>query len=57
MVLGLTHPSFAGMKIKEVIGTWIYEKGKPGVAGKVFTENGAVSNEERKVPISGEKIS
>jgi hypothetical protein len=111
MVLGLALPSFAGIKIKDVIGTWIYEvvsegqiltgkivfeKGNPGVAGRVFTDNGevydlediqikednvlsfslkindqghmvsvtvqkdkfdgTVSNEERKVPISGEKI-
>ena len=110
-VLGLTLSSFAGVKIKDVIGTWIYEvvsegqiltgkivfeKGNPGVAGKVFTDNGevydlediqikednvlsfslkidgqrhmvsvtvqkdkfdgTVSNEERKIPISGEKI-
>jgi hypothetical protein len=111
MVLGLALPSFAGVKIKDVIGTWIYEvvsedqiltgkivfeKGNPGVAGKVFTDggevyvlediqikednvlwftlkidgeehkvsvtvekekfDGTVSNEDQKVPISGEKI-
>ncbi len=111
MILGIALPSFAGIKIKDVIGTWIYEvvsdgqiltgkivfeKGNPGVAGKVFTDdgevyvlddieikednvlsfslkindqgykvsvtvqkdkfNGTVSNEERKAPISGEKI-
>ncbi len=57
VVLGLTLPSFAGIKIKDVIGTWIYEvvsegqifsgkivfiKGNPGVAGEVFTDEGEV---------------
>jgi hypothetical protein len=57
MVLGITLPSFAGIKIKDVIGTWIYEvvsegqilagkiifeKGNPGVAGKVFTGDGVI---------------
>ncbi len=57
MVLGIALPSFAGIKIKDVIGTWIYEvvsdgqiltgkivfeKGNPGVAGKVFTDDGEV---------------
>jgi hypothetical protein len=57
VVLGLTLPSFAGIKIKDVIGTWIYEvvsegqiltgklvfeKGNPGVAGKVYTDGGEV---------------
>jgi ribosomal protein L35AE/L33A len=57
MVLGIALPSFAGVKIKDVIGTWkyevksegqiltgkiVFEKGKPGVVGKVFTNNGEV---------------
>ena len=57
MVLGIALPSFAGIKIKDVIGTWIYEvvsegqilsgkivfeKGNPGVAGKVFTDDGEI---------------
>lgn len=58
MVLGLALPSFAGVKIKDVIGTWNYEvvtsdgqiltgklefeKGNPGVAGKAITAGGEV---------------
>ena len=58
MVLGLAMPSSAGVKIKDVVGTWnyevltsegqiltgkiVFEKGNPGVAGKAFTHEGEV---------------
>lgn len=58
MVLGMALPSIAGIKIKDVVGTWnyevvtsdgqiltgkiVFEKGNPGVAGKVFADDGEV---------------
>ena len=57
MVLGLALPSHAGIKIKDVIGTWNYEvevdgqaltgklefiKAEKGLDGKALTDNGEV---------------
>lgn len=57
MVLGLTIPSHAGVKIKDVVGTWNYAvevegqtltgklefiKAEKGLDGKALTDNGEV---------------
>lgn len=57
MVLGLALPSYAGVKIKDVIGTWKYKvevdgetltgklefkKAEKGLAGEALTDNGEV---------------
>ena len=56
-VLGIALPSFAGIKVKDVVGTWTYlietdyetlkgtlkfEKDGTGLTGQVFTDDGEI---------------